>query len=696
MALSSRSVTIFATIEALRDKQADIRYPLATLFEPDLATFNGEVFDPSKLSAKINSEYHLGITVDVLEDFIPIFEARGWLKRIHNSGEKVALLIQCPPASQVPAELSRFEATASEIAIAFRDFIKELSPLSQVHRSDSELVDDLIEWLMLLDRMGENSLQNAPTTYKVGTKIVFNVDDSFDGGSPSEGTFLSARFVEHLFAIESKYIPFLIELCEVGLISEVVRDFQNPTTSKTKTSLSLYLDAPLALDYLGLSGKPQQESVGGLLSSIKESGGNLRIFRVSVEEMQNSLNALLNRAIPERTGPTADALRRREVHEAFVRQVAVQPDKFLAAAGIGILDERLDMYPNSHKFWTTDAYQQLYSQIGWVKEDLARHHDALISTLAFRKRNGHRSSDLFDSKHIVLTRNPTFPSTARRIALEQSYIGPPHVGPVVHVRQLATAIWLRMGNQSSSEIPRSYILSSCRRVLTLRKNIVEKVSHFKSSLSDDQAQQLEILMSSDRSAQVLMDKTLGSAAVIDSTNIGVLLEEMKRAQIAEYSAERDAEIASLSKEAKSRERRLSDEAAAARKLAEMNVAESSRLRDKLNEIARSAVAEANRIIKRRRKIGISSVAVLVVLLTASGLFWNFQYEVFSVAIAFFLILGALILQLAFGLREIFVDPFLQRMDEQILEQCALKFGLDFDDLYRKVTHEGHRFSLVEE
>jgi len=43
MALSSKAITVFATLEALRDNQADIRYPLTTMFEPDLATFNGEV-----------------------------------------------------------------------------------------------------------------------------------------------------------------------------------------------------------------------------------------------------------------------------------------------------------------------------------------------------------------------------------------------------------------------------------------------------------------------------------------------------------------------------------------------------------------------------------------------------------------------------------------------------------------------------
>ena len=51
-----------------------------------------------------------------------------------------------------------------------------------------------------------------------------------------------------------------------------------------------------------------------------------------------------------------------------------------------------------------------------------------------------------------------------------------------------------------------------------------------------------------------MDKTLGSAKIIDSTNIEVLLEELKKAQIADYAKERDAELEAVAGEAKRRER----------------------------------------------------------------------------------------------------------------------------------------------
>src|SRR5690606_13626492 len=108
---------------------------------------------------------------------------------------------------------------------------------------------------------GEQGIKGVSTTYRVGSKIILSVDDKMEGGAPSESTFLAARFVEHLFEGDSPFVPFLIELSEVGLVTEVVRDFQRPSSAVSKSDLSIYLDAPLAMDYLGLSGKPQQASL---------------------------------------------------------------------------------------------------------------------------------------------------------------------------------------------------------------------------------------------------------------------------------------------------------------------------------------------------------------------------------------------------------------------------------------------------
>jgi hypothetical protein len=583
MSLSPKAIRVFAAVEVLRDNQADVRHALATLFEPDLAKFDGHLFDPAAVAREINTNYRLGITAEIISGFVDIFASRGWLSPVLD-GDSKAFIVKCPPDLSVLNDTAEFQAKAEKLGAEFRAFIIEISPLSQIKKTNEELIDNLLDWLIQLDRVSEVTLKSAAKSYKIGRKIHLDATDLAED-NVSESTFLSARFIEHLFSINSPSVSFLVELGEVGLITEVVKDFQRPTSSVKKTDLSVYLDAPLALDYLGLSGPIPQSSLDSVISGLVGIGGSVRIFGQSIDEMKLNLSAMLARPVAHRTGPTAEALRRGEVLEAYVRQVATNPEKILKEKGVGLVDQSPNAFPNEHKYFSKESMDSLYSQIGWVKEDNARFHDAAIATLAMRKRHGTQSSDVFESKHVVLTRNPSFPNVTRRISRDFHYIGPNHVGPVIHLRQFATAIWLRVGTRSNEEIPTRYILSSCRRVLTLRRNIVERVHQIKSTLSESQAEQLELLLSVDRSAQVLMDKTLGSAAIIDPSNIATLLDAMKRVQIREHVKESEAALSKAKQEAKDREEQIKRDAAD-------QAAELQRNIENANDLAKAKANEA--------------------------------------------------------------------------------------------------------
>lgn len=169
MALSAKAVRVFATVEVLRDNQVDVRHALATLFEPDLAKFNGEVFDPDKVALQINDQYRLGITNDVVAGFTEIFEARGWLKKV-LTGDHSAYVVNCASDGAIPQDLDRFQEQATVVAAEFRRFVAEISPLSQVNKTGEELVDDLVDWLMQLDRASESEIKTVAASYKVGKK----------------------------------------------------------------------------------------------------------------------------------------------------------------------------------------------------------------------------------------------------------------------------------------------------------------------------------------------------------------------------------------------------------------------------------------------------------------------------------------------------------------------------------------------
>lgn len=693
MAVSNRALRIFSAVEALREGRPDIRFALAPLFQPDLSKFHGEIFDPSKLASEINLQYRLNVNRDIVEELMPVFVDLGWIKPV--DGSRRAYIVTCETDAKVAGDTTEFDSRAVALADQFREFIRDLSPLSQVSLDDESLIDALVDWLVNLDVLTDADLKTVSKVEKVGSKLIYQVVEP-DEVRSDDMAYLCARFVESAVKAKSDAAAFLVELGSVGLITDVVRDFHKPSTHVNKTDLAVYLDAPLALDYLGLSGLEAQDSIKVILDRVVAMGGSIRVFRLSIEEMQTSLGALLNRPAHDRDGATATALKRGEVLEAYIRQVANKPDPILKSNGIGIVDQSIEQFPNDHSYFDRDAIDEMYSQIGWVREDAPRFHDAAIAAMTMRKRRGARSSDIFDVKHLVVTRNPMFPSLARRMSVSRSYINNRQVGPVIHQRQLATAVWLRagLGRPEDEAIPRKYILSACRRVLTLRKNIVQKVKQVSDSLTEEQAKQLELLLTQSRSTEVLMDKTLGSDAVIDSSNISMLVEEMKDALIEEAKKDAENRVRAIRKEAASQHAALESKIIETAQQADI-LAEQIRDRDQNIEAAfLGCVRRANRYIKRRR-VGLILIASLAVCgaeyvaFTGGGL----RGGAWWLAVGFVTVI-ALSLLLKESIDTKFLTPVFREIDTQALFNELEESGLPVGELMERVNYEGGKFVVL--
>ena len=687
MPITAKSLRVFSAVEALREGSADVRQALLPLFRPDISKFDGEIYDPARVSTEINKQYKLNITPDIVAEMTPLFLAEKWIEPIPTDND-VAYRVTCADDVNILADNNEFNTKAIELSSAFRAFIDRISPLSIVDKLDSELVDNLVDWLLSIDVYSEDELRTARKVSHVGKKLVFEVV-TIDNQKATDENYLCASFVDSLIEKESPLVPFLTELASVGLITDVVRDFQKPTTAVQRTELSVYLDAPVALDFMGLSGGAAQENIELILSRVVGIGGNIRVFRISVEEMQNSLRALLARPPQERDGPTAQALRRGEVHEAFVRQVANNPDSVLRKLNIAIVDQREEAFPNEHRYFSAKDIQDLYAAVHWVQDDRPRYHDALSAALIVRKRGATRSNDLFETKQVMITQNPYFAPVSRRINLEKHYLGPTHVGPVVHQRQLATAIWLRAGlGAVDQEVPRRYILSACRRVLTVRKNIIERVRYEARNLTAVKREQLELLLTEGRSTQVLMDKTLGSANVIDATNVERLVDEMRRAVAAEAFEEAEQKIQAIRSEADLKRQSMDERAVEADRL-------SGELADRLNEetarnrrVSEALIAKVNRHIRRRKRI--LAIAGIVTLITAEAI-----PLLLGNATGILVTMGLLSLTLVlhyFGvLKQRVLDPFVCRLDRRLLERQLHNSGLTVDDLPYAIEYRDSSF-----
>lgn len=352
--LTQRALRVFSVLDEYRAGSSDFLDALLPFFEPLLSDRAGEILDPNAFAQAVNDAYHWRLTSDVIEELIPRFETKRWVQQTDSSEYTAIYEITYPPegAETLSEGSIEIDTLLRSVANEFHAFIQGISPLTSVALSSDELAELLIEWLVSIDAYSENVLRARILDNDVGDDIIrlstYSVDDS---RLSSEDRYLCARFVRHLYDTQSGYVSDLCKIASIGLLTEVIQDFRKPTTHVSRTNLNVYLDAPVALDLIGASGSLVADNIRPIIQKLQSIGASVRIFRVSIDELQTALQAVLGRPPNHRTGPTAEALRRNQVLEEYIREIALNPDPILESFRIGIVERALDEYPGEHRFF---------------------------------------------------------------------------------------------------------------------------------------------------------------------------------------------------------------------------------------------------------------------------------------------------------------------------------------------------------
>jgi hypothetical protein len=419
----------------------------------------------------------------------------------------------------------------------FKKFAEDLSPLTAIPRSVEEFEDILIEWLLYVEAFSEVNLNIEKKIGKDANgalKQFVNVPDITN--LRDEEKVLCARFVKDAIQKDAGTAEVLIRIASIGLLTEVVQDFIKPSDKIDISDLIVYLDAPVALELLGVSGKSAQENTQPIISELQRMGAYVRVYGQSLEEISTALGAVLEN--PRPTGPTAQALARNEVLREYVVQVAGDPEEFLSKFGITATHRSLDQVPSEAEYFTSENRDEIYSALIFQQNHHAREHDADVTTLLMRQRRGHQNRDLFKSKFLFVTRNGSLAQVVRRRCVDMGLLSGNSTSPVIHRRVLAASMWLRTGlGAEELGIPKRMLLSSCENVLAIRPGVVEAVRRITESLGDEEkVRQIDMLVSQDRSTQMLMDKTLGATSAVTAENFSELFNEMLHPHLEEERA----------------------------------------------------------------------------------------------------------------------------------------------------------------
>ncbi|WP_295809841.1 hypothetical protein [uncultured Nitratireductor sp.] len=551
--LTRSTARVYGALTALGDGSTDLLERLLPFFEPILRPSQGNRFDAESFAREVRESYRWNFNTDVVEVFVPRLVGAGWLTPDQPAAEVTNYTITLPDQILNVELEATAESELRAVSEQFQTFAQELSPLTSIPRTVEEFEDILIEWLLYIEAYSEKNIEFSTRTEKAPSGTLRQVVEiPRTTNLKDEERFLCARFVEHAVNRDPKAAETLSRIASIGLLTEVVQDFVKPVTPVETSNLVVYLDAPVAMELLGVSGKAARENTEPVVAELKRIGANVRTYGQSIDEIKHNLAAVLKSVRP--TGPTAQAIARGDVMREFVAQVAADPETYLEAEGIGTTYRTLDQTPSEHAYFTEDHRTEIYGALNFQHKPHAREHDATVTTLIMRQRRGHENRDIFKSRFLLMTRNGLLAQLVRRKCGEMGLLSPSSIPPVVHRRVLTASMWLRTGlGAKDLEVPKRLLLANCERVLAIRPSVVDAVKKLTDELGDEEkTRQLDLLVSQHRSTQMLMDKTLGAPGVPTKENLGELFEQMLHPHIEKERKQRDEAVRKEKEKGKSR------------------------------------------------------------------------------------------------------------------------------------------------
>ncbi|MCP1926354.1 hypothetical protein M2212_002950 [Bradyrhizobium elkanii] len=694
--VTRRALRVYAALNELKGNESDVLDALTPFFEPILTLMNGKLFDPYTFSAGVRRLYRWRFTGDIASTLIPRFERKGILKKRAHAGQDTVWIVNFTDPQEdaaPPAILMAFERIIDE----FEKFPPKVTDLLSYKKSREELKDILIRFLVMMDASGEGAFAPQLGELEPGAEARALIAKLEEGGTPLDPNdrYMCARFVQHLMKNRREFVPHLTRLSSIGLLAEVVEDFLKPTHVETRTDLTVILDAPIALDLLGCSGKALKDDIATVIAALKKIGASFIVFPISCIEMQHNLRSMLSLPPEQRRGYTHNAMIKREIGLDFVQAVANNPERALDNIGITVRQIGMDTFPHNHRYFTLEQHDDFLNSITWGNNVNAREHDATCLTLTARLREGKQNSDVFKTRFVMVTRNTRFVGHARNYALQSRMINPLQEGPIIHARDLATTAWLRTGLGADETIPRGHLIATCDRVLQVKPEVRNALANQLALVTPERLEQLNLLLLDARSVQKLADQTLNNENIVTSENAEHLLDVMREATAEELRGKHEAQLATERQAAaESLQRASSEVSRLSDQLAALQMREAQALALKEGQL-KGVVGDVN---KQASGIEFAFLAVLLVLGIAGGInFFTSYFDGHWIWNSILMLAGSVsFARLVFGLLERPMPALATLLNYFCRNRASKKLSaLGLSDENHRLGYKAGRIMLVE-
>jgi hypothetical protein len=597
----------FALVSHSLEQSSDILTGLMPLFDPVLRALGTNPFTSTQFSEEVVRFYGLYINPIAAEDILSRLEKA---KRLQRVGGTAFICTQA--SNSKTADLAGVEKILDNLMVSLRSYANNFASAVKIDLTSEQLETALLDFL--IDRNIPRNLANPAD------------------GQMASARYLISRFILDLERRNPELVDDLAQISAAAMVSEVVLDLrQPPDLSRSNPRIELIIDAPIAMCMLGLSGTQRQRDVTYIIDQAKTLRGSISVFRHSIAEMENIIFATLEQAESARTGPLADALRDKEIMEVYARQVLANLDGNLRNIGLTIQPDK----SSNIGYFDDEMCAVLNKEMRGYFNAAARERDVRSIAQVMRLRRDEKSNDPLRTKYLFITLNDKLVQTAKKFCVDHDLMSRYHTGPAIDLRRLAALLWVTLGSKEDRvTMSKRQLLANCGQAVASRPDIVGKMMDTLGRVSPGTLPQLRYLLSLPRSAQMLMDATIGDEQVVNPTNVDEIMRVVRKAAIQDLTIEAERALDAQRSFYEQQIEQIRRESAAAQeqdrgreaelKIAledlatkfEFVVAEQARLRaEKEKSIQYAILGCVQEIVLRRKravvwtKIGITLVAV---------------------------------------------------------------------------------------
>jgi hypothetical protein len=502
-------------------------------FEPFVQEHAGEILDVPRLLKYSRSKLMLPMTEDVARLFVERMHAAGWLTIVASSGG--GTIYRC--AFKQPAHLVETKDINSDLdrlLQALRHFLGKHGIAAEA-LSNIELEDQFLAFLARNLSSGSGLEMGAAA----------------DSVASDRTEYWIAKFISNLCLEHPDTFRTVERIAGISLMAEALIEIRSPTPSmKRKKNVRAYIDGPLLMDYMGLSGNVQRDNAAFVIDKLKALGIEVACFRHTCDEIRDNLWGVLGRAESQRTGPTANALRKREVRREYAQAVRDNVELFVEkTARISVDYDKPENFESIAEYCDDVVIDELRRSTP-ASTDTARERDAWSIGVIMRRREGHEDGDVFHSRYLLITSNPELVSVSNAVLRKHRILSKNKstVGPAVHHRVVSGLLFANGGVDEKSELSRRQLLASCDQVVRIRPRVldgfVQQVGLWR---KQENPLVLEALLSQPRATEIIMDHSIGKGRAVSSSNVDEILEELRKASADDvrndlevrFAAERD-------------------------------------------------------------------------------------------------------------------------------------------------------------